>query len=151
MEESRSLEDEPVAEAVAEVVPEVESVAEVAPELAAEVAAEVESVAEVAPEVAPEVAAEVESVAEVAAEVAAELAAELVAEVAVEPQDDKTPTVEVFKDYFTDYVNILNAEKRNESLSKVSNLEKKPINSFTKFAFYNNSNKFKESMKMKMI
>jgi hypothetical protein len=143
MEESRSLEDEPVAEAVAEVVPEVESVAEVAPELAAEVAAEVESVAEVAPEVAPEVAAEVESVAEVVAELAAE--------VAVEPQDDKTPTVEVFKDYFTDYVNILNAEKRNESLSKVSNLEKKPINNFTKFAFYNNSNKFKESMKMKMI
>lgn len=135
MEESRTLEDEPVAEVAAEVVPEVvpevESVAEVAPE--------VESVAELATEVAPEV----ESVAEVAGELAAE--------VAVEPQDDKTPTVEVFKDYFTDYVNILNAEKRNESLSKVSNLEKKPINNFTKFAFYNNSNKFKESMKMKMI
>jgi len=65
----------------------------------------------------------------------------------VEPNNNTT----LFKDYFTDYVNIFNTEKRNETSNKANRLEKTSNNSSVKFSFYNNISKFRETMKMKMI
>ena len=46
---------------------------------------------------------------------------------------------------------MFNTEIKNEPNNKIYNLERKiTSNNFTKFSFYNNYTRFKESMKMKI-
>jgi len=139
-----TVEPEPLVEPTVEPEPLVESVLEptVEPEPVVEPEPLVESVLE--PTVEPEPV--VESVLEPTVEpepvvepvVEQELEPTLEQVVKQEPDNKKTSNIEVFKDYFTDYVSFFNTEKKTS-------------NRFSGFAFYNNITKFRESMKMKMI